>query len=183
MGLGAAATAAIIASSASAAVSAYSSYEQGKAAQRQGKNEQILANANAANQEVAAQNDEMRANEELKLSSFEARQHLKDAKKFEATQRNALLSNGAILEEGSPLLIMQESAEQTHREQNSILREGYVRSTDFKYRSYMDRFNSKITRQGGVMAKSRGNSAQQASYMQAGSSLLSGAANAYMIAK
>ena len=160
MGLSLAA-AAIIASAASAGVGAYSAHQSGKAADLDSKNQQTIANANAAK-------DEMKAAEELELSSYEARQHRKDAQKFQATQRASLLANGATLESGSPLLILQESAEIAQRDNASILRDGYVRSNDYQHSSYMNRWS-------GDAARSRGKAAKSVSNWQAGSALIGGA--------
>lgn len=149
---------------AGAGLQAYGQYQQGKAAQQQAKSEQAWHNYNAqvAKREAAAEKEATRA---------EAKQHARKAKMFQARQR-ALIGASGVNIEGSPLLVMEDTAEQLKLEEIDILKRGQRKASRFESQSILDMSM-------GSMAKKRGKAGLQAGKTAAAGSILSGTASAF----
>ena len=146
---------------ASAGMQAKSQYDQGKAAKAQGESEQAWANYNA---EVA----QHEANQKDLANSEEGRRARSQAQRIQATQRAKYAASGLALE-GTPLLVMEETAMNLEKDILELSLQGELESG--KLRS-----QAGISLLQGQAAKQRGNNLANAYNMQAGASLLSGAA-------
>ena len=142
------------------AVSAYGQYQQGKAAEAQGKAEQQIAeyNAKIKEKEAAAA---------LERSREEARQFAKEGEVLMGEQRVRLAKGGVLSTEGTPALLLEETAQELEADRMSILREGFLGES-------FAMSQAEGLRAEGRAAKARGKNAKTGSYYAAGSSLLTG---------
>jgi hypothetical protein len=148
------------------ATAGYSAYQQGKTAAAQAKQE---AAWHAYNAKVA----EREAEAERKASEFEATQHKRQADKLLARQR-ALIGGSGVTAEGSPLLVMEDTAAQLALENANLRETGARRVSAFKSQAILDFTKSRY-------ASKSAKGHKQAGLLSAGGSLLQGASGvAYM---
>jgi len=147
---------------ASTALIGYSTYQQGVTAKRQ-------AASQAAWNEYNASIARREAEAERKASAFEAQQFRRKGKMLSARQRSLIGASGVELE-GSPLLVMEDTAAQLALQEGNIRQGGIRRQMAYQSQSILDMYAASA-------ARSRGRSAYQSSVLSAGSSLLSGASN------
>lgn len=147
-------------------VAAYSQYQQGKAAEDQAKAE---AAWHAYNAKVA----QREAEAEREAAEFESIQHKKQADKLLARQR-VLRGASGVTVEGSPLLVMEDTAAELALEAANLRMTGQRRISQFKSQSILD-----ISKAGA--AKARGAGFAQAGKIGAGATILGGAADIGMM--
>ncbi len=149
------------------AIQAYGQYQAGKAADQQSKAEAAWHNYNAqvAKREAEAEREATRA---------QATQQAKKAKAFQARQFSLIGASGVNIE-GSPLLVVEDTAEQLKLEEIDILKHGARRASFYESQSILDTFSAGATR-------SRGSAARSAGRMGAFGSILTGAASAGLVA-
>lgn len=144
----------------------YSMYQQGKSAAAKAKQDAAwhAYNAKVSEREAAA---------ERQAADFQARQHARQAKQLKARQR-AIIGASGVTTEGSPLLVMEDTAAQLALENANIRTTGARRVQSYKGQSILD-FS---------MARASSKSAsgyKKAGALQAGGTLLGGASQvAYM---
>lgn len=135
---------------AGAGVAAYSQHQAGQAAYKVGKH-----NAAVAEQQAQMARDQAKLREET--------QRRQDMQVL-ASQRAAIARSGVSLDEGTSLLLMDESVREAERNAQIIRYEGELDSYQLLARADLERFSGRQARRGANIA--------------AGSSLLSGAASA-----
>ena len=131
------------------AASTYAAYEQGETQQK-------FAKYNAKVAENQAAGERMRA-------EFTANQQREAHRRTIATQR-AVYGTSGVEMSGSPLLVIADSARQAELDAQIILAGGEARGIGFEAQAALSRF--------------QGRQASTAGYVNAGSTLLSGASNA-----
>lgn len=142
------------------AYQAYGQYQQGKAADAQAKSEQAILEHNAR---IA----EQQAEDERQAAAREAEKFEKEGKHFKATQRVQLARGGVLATEGTPALLLEETAQELERERLDILTEGFRRS---KYRiseAYGLRYQ-------GSAARARGKNIKRGATLATAGTLLTG---------
>ena len=134
-------------------------YQQGQAAEAQGKAEQKILDYNAKlkEQEAAA---------ELARSQEEARQFKIRGSEFQAGQRVGY-AKGGVLAAGSPALVLEETALNLEADRMKIIKEGYLAESFRKSEAEGLRYQ-------GRAAVSRGKNIKTASMYSAAGSLLTG---------
>ena len=145
---------------AGAGVSAYGQYQQGKAAEAQGKQEQMLLehNAKIKEREAAA---------ELQRSRAEALRFEKEGEALQGTAKvNA--NKGAVLsQQGSIALSLEQTALELDADRRSILEEGFLNQSFRQSEAAGLRFE-------GASARAKGKNLKTASKFQAAGTILSG---------
>jgi hypothetical protein len=136
---------------ASAGVSAFSAIRQGKAAEAAGE-----YNADIQRQNAAFAREE--ADELVRIADRETYLRL-------GAIRAAQGANGGVAGEGSVFDVLADTAAESERERQYIVRSGEMKAQGFESTAGLELME--------------GRSARSASYMRAGSELLSGTANAY----
>lgn len=131
---------------ASAAITAVSAIQQGEAAQDAAEYQARVAENNA----IAARQQ----------AEFDERQHREKARLLLSSQRARAAKSGVQAGEGSPLFQHGRTSEEAEIGSLNIRRGGALRAGDYQSQAALGRF--------------KGQSAAQAGYMSAGSSLLSG---------
>lgn len=111
-------------------VAAYGQYQQGKTAQQQAKAQSAwnMYNAKVAQREAEA---------EKTAAAFESKQQKRRAKSLQARQR-ALIGASGVEAEGSPLLVMEDTAAELAKEEMNLRMTGQRRVSAFKSRSILD---------------------------------------------
>ena len=161
-------------------VMAYSSYQQSQIARSQAESAAEQAKAEAAYHAYNAEVSSREAEAEQQATIQELQQHGRQAKQMLARQR-ALTGKSGVLMEGSPLLVMEDTASQLELEHNLMMEAGSRRAGQWQSQSILD-----IRKAGMSMTKSRNYMKSAKSYgrmgvLGAGSSLLSGGSSiAYM---
>ncbi len=154
------------------AIAGYSAYSSGQSAKRQAKSQSAWQNYNAQVAEREAQSEE-------KASAFETAQHKRQSDMLLARQR-ALIGVSGVTPEGSPLLVMEDTARQLAMENANIAMAGERRAAGYKSQSILDRSMASAS-------KSAASDYGRASYINAGSALLQGGSQAgynyYMMKK
>lgn len=140
-------------------MSAYGAYQQGVDAKAQARQQAAFAEYNA---KVAQQNAEA----ERKAAMEASKQHRRKAQQIMSRNR-AILGKSGVAETGSPLLVMEDTANQLAMEEKNILERGYARSNAYKSQSILD------TMKAGAY-KQQGDTAYKAGLIGAGSSILTG---------
>ena len=140
------AVAAVVVAAAGAATTAYGQYEQGKAQKKWGSYNAALAERDA---ETARKNAE-----------YEAGVQRKETQKLLSRQR-ALYGKSGVTLEGSPLLLMAETAAEGELDALMIERGGRTRAQGYRSEATLSRM--------------KGSAAKRAGYYGAGSTLLTGA--------
>ena len=146
------------------ATAAYGQYQEGKAANQQAKSEAAWHNynANVAKREAEAEKEAGR-----KQGAAAARR----ADAFGKKQRSLIGASGVNVE-GSPLLVMEDSAERFKLEEIEIRTQSQRRSAKWESQSVLDQFSASS-------AKSRGSAAASAGKWGAAGTSLKGGAAAY----
>lgn len=129
-----------------AGIGAYSSIQQGKAAEAAAKHQSRL--------------EQLQAEENRNKANFEARQTRIESRRIAAINQTSLAKNGVISTTGSPLLVMRESARNSELDARMISREGMT-----AYQSGMA---------GASITAAQGKAAKRAGYWNAGTTLLTG---------
>jgi len=143
------------------AISAYGMYQQGRMAEQQAKQEAAWHQYNAliAKREAEA---------ERQAVAFEAQQQKRKAKQLFARQR-ALIGAAGVTVEGSPLLVMEDTAAQLALENINIRMRGARRVSAYESRSILDISKASA-------ARSVAGGYRRAGAWGAGASILTGAA-------
>jgi len=144
---------------AATAFQAYSSYQQGVDARDQARSQAAMAEYNA---KVARQ----QAEAERRNAEEAAKQHQRKASQIMARNR-ALVGKSGVAETGSPLLVMEDTANQLEMERGRILAAGYSRAGAYENQSILDTMSAKSYKQ-------QGSNAYKSGLIGAGSSALSG---------
>ncbi len=145
----------------------------GYSAYRQGKTAAATAKADAAWHAYNAKVAEREAQAERKAAEDEAIQHKRQADKLLARQR-ALVGKSGVTAEGSPLLVMEDTAAQLALENANIRESGLRRASAYRSQSILDFTKAR------TVSKSASGYAK-AGLLSAGNSLLQGGAGvAYM---
>ena len=139
-------------SAAAAGVSAYSAIRQGRAAEAAGE-----YNAEIQQQNAAFAREE--ADELVRIADRETYLRL-------GAIRAAQGANGGAANEGSVFDVLADTAAESERERQYIIRSGEMKARGFESTAGLELME--------------GRSARSASYLRAGSELLSGTSNAYM---
>lgn len=139
---------------------AYGQIQQGQAAEAEEKSASNIANYNAQVQEREAQAVEQR-------TALEQRRQAEAASRQMGTLRANLGAGGAVMTSGSPLMIQAKQASESELENLMIGYEGRTEAS--RARSAAEGYRLE-----GKMAKQRGKAAKRASYIGAGTTLLSG---------
>lgn len=142
-------------------MAAYGMYQQGKQAEQQAKAEAAWHSYNAL---IAKRGAEA----ERQAAAFEAGQQRKKAKQLLARQR-ALIGAAGVTVEGSPLLVMEDTAAELALENINIRMRGARRVSAYESQSILDISKASA-------AKSAAGGYRRAGAWGAGASLLSGAA-------
>ncbi len=144
------------------AVQAYGQYQQNKQAQAQAESQ---AAWNLYNSKVA----QREADAERVATDFEVKQQRKAAKRLKAKGR-AIRGKSGLELEGSPLLVMEDTAAELAKEETQIKLRGQRRVSAFESRSILDVSKASA-------AKSRATGFGRAAITGAGSTILGGAAD------
>jgi hypothetical protein len=153
---------ALIGLAAGAGVQAYGQYQSNKNAQTQAKAQSAW---NLYNSKVA----QREADAESAANLFESRQQKKAAERLKARGR-AIRGASNVEAEGSPLLVMEDTAAELAKEQQQIRISGSRRVSAFESQSILDISKSSA-------AKSRASGFGRAAITSAGGTLLAGAAD------
>lgn len=155
------ATIAAVASIAGTAMSAVGMVQQGQAAKAQANYQAAVMRNNQTLAEYAAQDAEARGAEA-------EQQHRQKVAAFKGSQRAALAANGLDLTSGSPLDLLSDTA--MLGEQDALTIRANAQREAWSARAQGANFGAEAG-----LLQARGTAAQQAGYMGAGASLLSGA--------
>lgn len=149
---------ALIATAVSGGVAAYSQYQQGQAAAAEGRTARKLSEYNARVSEMQAQEAQNKA-------LYEANLHRRRTRALIGAQRAGLAKAGLMLDTGSPLSILQETAANAETDAQMILREGIINRQSFESQAFLDRIQGRV-------AEAKGRNARTASLWAAGGTLL-----------
>lgn len=142
-------------------MSGYSAYEQGQAQEKQGKYQAAVDRNNAMITDWQAQDEIDRGKEEERRARAQA-------EIFKGRQMSALASSGNVIDYGSSLDILSETAETSELDALTVRSNAERRAYGYKTQST----NYRASASANSMAAS---SASKGKYIRAGSSLLSGA--------
>jgi len=145
---------------ATAAVMAAGAIYQGMAESTAAESQAALAEYNASVQENEARSIEQR-------TILESRKQAEESARRMGTMRAAIGKTGAVATEGSPLMAMAEQGVQDVNENQMIGYRGVVAAQEARTQSQIDKAQAKVYKQ-------KAKSAKTASYISAGSSLLTG---------
>ena len=138
---------------------AYGQLQQGRAAEAQGKDEQAILNFNA--------DQKMREAEEIRTAAGkQAAIFAKKGQRLKGRQRVAI-ARGGVLVEGTPALLLEETAQELEADRLSILEQGFLRGEFAESEAFGQRF-------AGASAKAGGKNIKSASRYQAAGTLLTG---------
>lgn len=155
-------------------LSAYGGYEQGQLAKRQ-----MEASARDARSEAAihAYNAELAVKEgmaEREATMYELIQHRRISKQIMAKSRASIGKSG-VTPEGSPLLVMEDTAAQLALEHVLMTEAGVRRVGQWKSKSILDLKKAEAARQRSASYLRAGEDYARAGMVRAGTSLLGGA--------
>jgi hypothetical protein len=106
-------------------------YEAGKAAQAQAETQQAILNQEAeTRQAIAAHNAEIarrQAEDEREAARVAAEKFEKEGERLRGTQRVQIGRGGVLATEGTPALLLEETAQELEQERLDILKEGFRR--------------------------------------------------------
>ena len=154
------ATIAVIAIAAGAGTQAYGQYQQGKAAEAQGKAEQDILNYNARLKE-------RQATAELERARTEARRFGKEGEALLATQQVGIAKGGVLATVGTPALLLEQTAQELEADRMAILKEGFLAESFRLSEATGLRFQ-------GASAKARGKNIKRGARLAAAGTLLTG---------
>jgi len=143
-----------------AGVQAVGQIQAGAAADVASKNEQDLLNYNAALKDQEA--DQERARGVAEAKKFE-----KQARRLKGSQVVQLARGGVLATEGTPSLLLEETALELEADRKTILEEGFLRGSFRQSEGIIQRFE-------GRSARARGSAAKKGSVLAAGGTLLTG---------
>ena len=149
---------------ASAGLTAYGQYQQGKAAEAQGKAEQEILNYNAKLKEREATAERERA-------YAEAQRFKKEGKALLGEQQVTLAKGSVLTTVGTPALLLEQTAQELEADRMSILREGFLAESFRETEAEGLRYE-------GRAAKARGKNIKKGANLQAGGTLLTTAGTA-----
>ena len=147
------------------ALGAIGQIQQGRVAQSEAKSAQNIANYNAAIMEKEAKATRAKA-------KFDQIRHAKESARIQSTMRTKIAGQGAY---GSGLLEEEQEAE--------LELERFLIGYEAEVEAQRAESQAEIDRMSGQLAKQRGVSAKQASYVGAGATLLTGFGTAGMYKK
>lgn len=136
-----------------------STIQQGRATEAQGEAEQDILNFNADQKIKEAA--EIRDAAQAEADKFQRR-----AKAFKGTQR-ARIARGGVLVEGTPALLLEETAQNLEADRLAILEQGFLRGEFAESQAFAQRFS-------GESAAKRGKNIRRGSLLTAGGTLLTG---------
>lgn len=153
---------------AGAAVGTYGIIQQGRAADAQSKSEQDILNYNAA--------QKMKEAEDIRKSaSEEAERFAEEGRRLRGSQRVAI-SRAGVLTEGTPALLLEETAQNLEADRLAILEQGFLRGEYAESEAFGQRF-------AGKSARARGKNIKTGSFLSAGGTLLTGIGSAALAKK
>lgn len=124
------------AAAAGSGMQAYGSYQQGKS-------EEALNKYNAEVSRRQATAAELQASAEAKRQQR--------ATKAEQARQRVLLAKSGITTEGTPLMLLEQSAANAEMDRQMILREGNIQADQFRSQATMDRMRAKAAKRAGTM--------------------------------
>ena len=142
------------------AVSTVGIVQQGKAAEAQGKSEADILAFNAAQKEKDAEAEREAARKAG--IKFE-----REGERLLGTQRVQLARGGVLATEGTPALLLEETAQELEEERIEILKGGFARAEFRESEAFGLRFQ-------GASARARGRNLKRGSQYAAGGTLLTG---------
>ncbi len=154
------ATIAVVAIAAGAGVQAYGQYQQGKAAEAQGKAEQQILEHNAKLKQREADAERQRAR--VAAEQFEL-----EGEALLGTQRVGFAKGGVLTTEGTPALVLEETAQALNIDRMRILEEGLLAGSFRESEAEGLRFQ-------GRAAKARGKNIKRGQTLAAGGTILTG---------
>lgn len=134
--------------------------QSGRIAEAQAKSAQNIANYNAAIQEREAKAIKQK-------TAFEQRREVERVARVKSALRAKLAGSGARMDIGTPLMLQEEQAAELELENLLIGYEGRIGAQRAKSQAELDRLQGRIYRQ-------KGKAARKASYLKAGTTLLTG---------
>lgn len=155
---------AIAAAVAASALTAYGQLEAGKAAKQAGDYNAAIAR----NNQIIA---ERQAEDAVKRGDIAADEQRRKTARIAGAQKAAIGASGIALDSGTPMDIFGDTA--AFGELDALTIKSNAAREAYGYQVQGMNFEAE-----GAMARTRGNNAQRASYIQAGSTLLGGAAQA-----
>ncbi len=144
---------------AGASVGAYGAIQAGKAAEAQSKSEQDILNFNAQQKIKEAQ-------EQREAAAAQAKKFKRRGEALKGEQRVAI-SRGGVLVEGTPALLLEETAQELEADRLSILEQGFLRGEFAESEAFGLRFQ-------GTSARARGKNLKRGSRLTAAGTLLTG---------
>ena len=150
---------------AGASFQAYGQYQSGKAAEAQGKAEQQIAEYNTTLKERQADAERERAR-------VEAERFSKEGDALQATQNVQFAKGGVLVTEGTPALVLEQTAMELEANRMAILTEGFLAGSFLESEAE----GLKLV---GSAAAAKGKNLNTASQYSAIGSLLSGFGSAY----
>ena len=139
---------------------AFGEYQQGQALYDQAKTEQEILNHNASikDREAAL---------ELERARAQAQQFEEEGDRLLSSQNVAIAKGGVLSSSGTPLTLMEVTADTLDQDRRGILREGFINQA-------FRQSEAENLRYQGRAALSRGKNLRTASYINVGTTLLSG---------
>jgi hypothetical protein len=151
------------------AVGTIGAIQAGRAAKAQGQAEQDILNFNA--QQKIKEAEEQRA-----AAAEEAAKFAKEGKRLRGTQRVAIARAGVLASEGTPALLLEETAQELEADRMAILKQGFLQAEFAESQAFGLRFQGKS-------AAARGKAAKRGSLLAAGGTLLTGLGSAGLAKK
>ncbi len=145
------------------AIQAYGQYQAAKASEAEGESAQAMANYNAKLRE-------RQADAERKRAIAEAQKFEKEGEVLQGRQK-VQLAKGGVLMEGTPAIVLEETAKELEADRMSILREGLTLESIRLAEAEGERF-------AGRSAKARGKNLATAGKYRAAGTLLTGTGRA-----
>lgn len=166
----------IVAAFAATAIQAYGQYQAGKAAEAQAIASAKQARAEAAWHDYNAKIALREAEAERQAAAFEAQQQAREAKQLKARQR-AIVGASGVTAEGSPLLVMEDTAAQLALENAMIRMRGARGVARWRSQSILDVGKAGMARSRAAGFGQAAVSARKAGAIGAGTSILGGVAD------
>ena len=176
-------TLAIIAGGAGLGLQMKGQYEAGKAAQAQAETQQAILERNAQSQQAIANYNaqllERQAEEERVATRKEAEKFEKEGRRLRSMQRVQLARGGVLATEGTPALLLEETAQELEQERLDILTEGFKRGEFLESQAVGLRFQgateAESLRFQGAAARARGINIARGARLATMGTLLTGA--------
>lgn len=152
-----------------AVTSAVSAVQQGRAAESQAETEQEILEYNAKQKIKEAEDKRAAAREE-------ARRFAREGRRLMGKQRAAISRAGVLATEGTPALLLEETAKELEADRLSILKQGFLSAEYTESEAFGMRFQGKA-------AKAKGKNIKRGSTLAAGGTLLTGFGKSYYAEK